>query len=337
MIGLGNTLRKNTGLNIDSPGDMRIALIIINYYSARVLRQCLRCVAEQQVRPRQVIIIDNGDDHGALDFVARDHPDFKLISAENIGFAAANNLALQHLDESEWVALLNPDAFPAPDWLQALLASAQQNPKVDVFSSHLVMAADPARIDGDGDIYHCSGLAWRLNHGRSVSARRAGGWIFSPCAAAAMYRREALLEIGGFDESFFCYFEDVDLGFRLQLRGHRCLHVAGAVVSHVGGSSSETAGISDFALYHGHRNLVWTFVKNMPGYLFWLFLPAHIAMNILTIFWFSMRGKGRVIVRAKVDAIRRLPEVWGQRRHIQSERKIAPRELLGVLSFWPRR
>jgi GT2 family glycosyltransferase len=113
--------------------------------------------------------------------------------------------------------------------------------------------------------------------------------------------------------------------------------VSKAVVSHVGGSSSEASEMSDFALYHGHRNLVWTFVKNMPGYLFWLFLPAHIVMNIVAVVWFATRGKARVIVRAKIDAIKRLPEIWRQRQRIQAERTVEPHELLGVLSFWPRR
>jgi GT2 family glycosyltransferase len=329
--------RKNAGLNIEHSGDARIALIIVNYHSAGVLRRCLQCVAAQQVRPAQVIVIDNGDELGALDFVAQDHPNVELIGAENIGFAAANNFAVGHAGNSEWIALLNPDAFPEPDWLEKLIIAAQQNPDADMFSSHLVNANNPLHIDGDGDSYHFSGLAWRFNHGRQVADHRTGGWVFSPCAAAAMYRRQALLDINGFDENFFCYFEDVDLGFRLQLRGYRCLHVADAVVSHVGGSSSAAPEMSDFALYHGHRNLVWTFVKNMPGYLFWLFLPAHLAMNIVSIIWFALRGKGQVIVRAKIDAIRRLPEVWVQRRQIQSTRTISPYELLKSLSFWPRR
>ena len=88
--------------------------------------------------------------------------------------------------------------------------------------------------------------------------------VFSPCAAAALYRRSALVEIGGFDDDFFCYSEDVDLGFRLMLAGHSCLYVPTSVTHHVG--SGTTGGQnSDFAVYHGHRNLVWTYVKDMPG------------------------------------------------------------------------
>lgn len=330
-------MRKNTHLKIDSLGDAAIALIIVNYHSANVLRRCLQCVAEQTIQPRRIIIVDNGDTIGSLDFVARDYPGVTLIGAANIGFAAANNLAIQHATDCEWVALLNPDAFPRVDWLSRLLDATELHPAASIFSSHLVMANDTQRIDGDGDSYHFSGLAWRLNHAKPVAERRSTGWIFSACAAAAMYRRSALIEVGGFDESFFCYFEDVDLGFRLQLRGHRCLHVAEAVAEHIGGSSSTAVEMSDFALYHGHRNLVWAFVKNMPGYLFWLFLPAHIAMTVVEIVWFALRGKGWVILRAKCDALKRLPEVWQQRGQIQSARTIAPHEVLKSLAYWPRR
>lgn len=324
-------------MKTDTLGDAGVALIIVNYHSASVLRRCLQCVAEQVIQPRKVIVVNNGDTIDALGFVPGDYPSVTLISVENIGFAAANNLAMRLVVDCEWVVLLNPDAFARPQWLQQLLAAAQQNPAVGMYSSHLVMATALPRIDGDGDSYHFTGWAGRRNYGRPVSERVKNCWVFSPCAAAAMYRRAALLEVGGFDEGFFCYFEDVDLGFRLRLKGHRCLHVADAIVEHVGGSSSTAAEMSDFALYHGHRNLVWAFVKNMPGYLFWLFLPAHLAMNIVTVVWFALRGKGRVILRAKFDAIKRLPEVWRQRGQIQSARTIAPHELLKSLSYWPRR
>jgi GT2 family glycosyltransferase len=122
--------------------------------------------------------------------------------------------------------------------------------------SKLVKAADLAVLDGVGDAYHISGLVWRMGHGEPVASfSEQVREVFSPCAAAALYRRSVLLEVGGFDEDFFCYVEDVDLGFRLRLAGHKALSVPDAVVYHVG--SATTGGQhSDFAVYHGHRNLV---------------------------------------------------------------------------------
>jgi len=135
--------------------------------------------------------------------------------------------------------------------------------------------------------------------------------IFSPCAAAALYRRQALADAGGFDEDFFCYQEDIDLGFRLRLAGHRAMYV---------GSVSTGGQQSDFAVYHGFRNLAWVFVKNMPGALFWPLLPLHIALNLASILLFSIRGQRRVILKAKRDAFLGIPRMWRKRRDIQANR-----------------
>ena len=318
----------------DTPyANHNIALVIVNYYSAQYLQRCLACVAAQSVTPHRVIIINNGDNHGALDFVQSNYSSWEVISPGNIGFAAANNRALQILNDSEWIALLNPDAFPEKDWLATLMEAANKSPDIKIFSSQLYSASDARFIDGEGDCYHLSGIAWRINHNRTVQNALRGEKIFSPCAAAAMYRRSSLLDIGGFDENYFCYFEDVDLGFRLRLRGYEVMHVPESIVYHVGGGSSKSVGLNDFAIYHGHRNLVWTYVKNMPGYLFWLFLPAHLLMNIFTILFFISKGKARVILRAKKDAIKQLPRVWAQRREIQRTRTVTPSSILKHLSF----
>lgn len=315
------------------PVGLRVAVVIVNYWSATYLRRCLAALAEQIFLPEKVVVVNNGDRDGAIDFIGEEFPFVELQSTENIGFAAANNLALISASDCDWVALLNPDAFPSRDWLGRLVAAARQCPDAAVFSSRLREADNPQVIDGDGDCYHVSGIAWRSNHGRRTGEAIAGAEVFSPCAAAAMYRRTALLEVNGFDESYFCYFEDVDLGFRLRLRGYRVVHVPEAMVDHVGGGTSKELGDSDFAIYHGHRNLVWTYVKNMPGYLFWIFLPAHLAMNLVALVWFSARGKAGVIWRAKRDAMRGLPRVWSERRRIQRSRKVKPWQILKYLTF----
>ncbi|MCG6533920.1 MAG: glycosyltransferase, partial [Syntrophales bacterium LBB04] len=193
-------------------------------------------------------------------------------------------------------------------------------PEVAAFGSRQVCHADPEVLDGIGDNYHLSGLAWRERSGRRQQAPDLiAGEIFSPCAAAALYRRRALTDAGGFDEDFFCYLEDVDLGFRLRLAGHKAMYVPDAVVRHIG--SATTGGQwSDFAVYHGFRNSVWVFVKNMPGALFWLLLPLHVALNLASVLLFSMRGQGKVILKAKRDALLGIPRMWRKRRDIQANR-----------------
>ncbi|NOT12355.1 MAG: glycosyltransferase family 2 protein [Methylococcaceae bacterium] len=300
---------------------MKVTLVIVNWNGEQFLERCLSALMAQTVKPHEIILVDNASSDGSVEIVLR-FPAVKLMRLDqNTGFARGNNLAIEAASlTSEWIALLNPDAFAEPSWLQALLEAADSNPEFDVFGSKLLNAAHPALLDGTGDIYHVSGLVWRRGHGSPVPASAESACeVFSPCAAAALYRRSVLCEIGGFDEDYFCYVEDVDLGYRLRLLGYRCLYVPKSVAHHVG--SGTTGGQhSDFALYHGHRNLLWTFVKNMPGFLFWLLLPLHLLLNLVSIIWFMLQGRGEVILRAKRDALLGLPKMWRKRQYIQKSR-----------------
>ena len=131
-----------------------------------------------------------------------------------------------------------------------------------------------------------------------------------------------VVEVGGFDERFFCYFEDVDLGFRLRLAGYKAIYVPDAVVDHVGGASSGGKR-SDFAVYHGHRNLVWCFLKNMPNPLFLLLLPAHFAQSIFAAMVFLASGHGQIFAKAKWHAAKKVPEFWKARQTIQQTRRVS--------------
>lgn len=306
----------------------KVTVIIVNWNGERFLDRCLSALLAQTVAPHEVILVDNASSDASLNIVQR-FPSVRVLAHNrNLGFARGNNLAIKAAAvESEWIALLNPDAFVEPYWLEALLSAAGAHPTFDVFGSKLVDAADTAILDGTGDAYHMSGLMWRMGHGtHAPSFSEHPHEIFSPCAAAAMYRRNALQEVGGFDDDFFCYAEDVDLGFRLRLAGYRSLYVPAAVAHHVG--SGTTGGQhSDFSVYHGHRNLVWVYVKNMPGMLFWALAPLHLAMNLATLVVFILRGQCRTILRAKWDAIKGLPTMWRKRQRIQSTRVATTHEI----------
>jgi GT2 family glycosyltransferase len=309
-----------------------VSVVIVNWNGERFLDRCLTALMAQTVKPREIILVDNASTDGSLE-IARRFSQVRLLTlTQNTGFARGNNLAIEAAsDESEWIALLNPDAFAEPRWLEELLAAAQRNPAFDVFGGKLVNAADPTVLDGTGDAYHVSGLVWRMGHGMPASeAMENDHEVFSPCAAAALYRRSALGKVRGFDEDYFCYVEDVDLGFRLRLAGYRCLYVSQSVVHHVGSGTTGDQH-SDFAIYHGHRNLVWTFVKDMPGVLFWLLLPLHVFLNLLSIIWFASRGHGGVILRAKRDALLGLQKMWRKRRDIDGNRTVAARQIWRVL------
>jgi GT2 family glycosyltransferase len=309
-----------------------VSVIIVNWNAGDLLERCVSSLLAQTVLPHEIIMFDNASTDGSVKQINDKFPSVRVIeSKRNLGFAAANNLAIQEASAiTEWLVFLNPDAFPERGWLGALWNAATAIPECAIFGSRLMDASSTAIVDGIGDVYHASGRVWRAGHGMLLgSCDRVAREIFSPCAAAAMFRKDAFLAAGGFDEDFFCYVEDVDLGFRMRLLGHRCWYVPDSVALHVG--SAVTGRRSDFSIYHAHRNLVWAYIKNMPGFLFWLFLPLHLALNLFSIVYFSLKGQARVIARAKWDALKGIPKMGRKRREIQSGRVVSVREIWRML------
>jgi GT2 family glycosyltransferase len=301
---------------------MTVAVLIVSWNSGDLLGRCLESLERQQRRPEHIVVVDNGSTDQSLQRAASALRHVQLIRLpHNVGFARANNIAAKAAHRFEGLALLNQDAFAEPEWLGALVQAAEREPTVAAFASQMVLASAPEYLDGAGDSYHASGRAWRNGHGTHVADWPAVDVeVFAPCAAAALYRREAFEEVDGFDERYFCYFEDVDLGFRLRLRGYRSVYVHSAVVRHV--SSASSGYRSDFAVYHGERNAVWTFVKNMPGPLLWIYLPQHVALNLAALVYYPWRRQGRVVLKAKLDALRGLPAVLKRRRVVQRMRRV---------------
>jgi GT2 family glycosyltransferase len=306
-----------------------VSVIIVTWNSYKFLPTCLEHLLMQTFRDFEVILVDNGSEDCASDGLQEKYPSLDLHIhrlSSNRGFAAANNIGAS-LARGQWLALLNADAFSNPDWLEQLLKASEEKPEFSFFASRQLQANQPELLDGAGDAYHVSGLAWRRYFGYpadqfGLMSRE----VFSACAAAALYSREAFLRVGGFDEDFFSYYEDVDLSFRLRLRGFRCLYVPNAIVKHVG--SASTGARSDFSLYHWQRNLIWSFVQNMPSALMWRALPLHILANIIFQIHFILRGHGVILWKAKVDALRGLSLALHKRRKIQNESNIGAAELL---------
>ncbi len=185
-------------------------------------------------------------------------------------------------------------------------------------------------IDGAGDAYHRTGLAWRLRHGTALDeAALTEVEVFGPCAAAALYRRSAIEGVGLFDERWFCYLEDVDLAFRLRLRGERCLFVPSSRARHMG--SSVTGRESAFTLYYSHRNLVWTWIRDMPGPLVVRNLPHLLLGTALAVGYYGTRGNLRTLLRAKRDGFAALPWLLRERRQIQGTATVDWRGLQAML------
>jgi GT2 family glycosyltransferase len=313
----------------------RVAIVVVNWNGGDVLTRCLDALAAQTVAPARILVVDNASTDGSADRLEERHRRVEVIRlAANVGFAAANNLAVRAAEDCDWVALLNPDAFPEPGWLAALLRAAADEPDYAFFASRLLQAGTPGTLDGAGDALHANGLAWRRDHGAPAAGTAlAREETFSACAAAALYRRDTFLAVGGFDERYFCYFEDTDLAFRLRLAGHRCLYVPDAVVHHLG--SALAGATSDFTVYHSYRNLAWTWGKNMPRRLAWRYAPEFALANVLLLGAFLVKGRPGVVLRAQRDALRGLGWVRAERRRLQAESSADADDIRRALSTGP--
>jgi len=311
------------------------SVLILFWKSDQYFSDNLQALEEQTFKDFEIILLDNGGEEPPDPAVLSQHPnlDLHLFRSEtNLGFAGGNNLAARQA-KGEYIVLLNGDAFPNPDWLATLHQATQAHPG-HCFASRLLQANHPEVLDGEWNVYHASGLAWRQNHSRSTSlSSTSPRYVMSACAAASAYPRLAFEQIGGFDEDFFAYMEDIDLDLRLRLAGYPCLYLPDAVVHHVGSGSTGTR--SDFSIYYGQRNLVWAFVKNMPEPLFWLLLPAHLLVNLgylLAGLFFTNR---KTLWQAKKAAIAGLPKMWNKRRQVQSTRTTSVWSFARLLNWNP--
>lgn len=311
-----------------------VTVIIVNHDSGACLARCLRALADQTWREFEAIVIDNGsrDDsfvsaRAALAADARFEFD---VAGANLGFAAANNRAA-HRARGAWLALLNPDAFAAPDWLATLLDATHRHPQATLFGSTQIDARDPDRLDGCGDVYSLYGDYWRGGQGAPTATLPPEGEVFSPCAAAALYRRDQFLVLGGFDERFFCIGEDVDYGYRARLTGARAIQVRAAVVHHIGSASMGRR--TDFTLYHATRNMVWVLVKNTPLALLPWLVPAYGVLTLLRLAAGCIRGGAWVRLRALGDALRALGPMLAERRRVQALRAVSTWQLLRAMTW----
>ena len=292
-----------------------VTVIVITYNSRACLPE-LKAALEAQTRPFRLRVWDNASEPEQRPR-AQDLPQCAEItqSEENLGFAAANNRCAALVD-TPYMALLNPDAFPAPDWLDRLIDAATRYPAAVGFGSTQVKARSPHVFDGLGDAYHVVGASWRGGHGAArANLQPREGYTFAVCAAAALYRVQAWRDVGGFDERLFCFGEYVDLAFRLRLRGWELVQAAHAVVHHVGGASTSTR--SGFEIFHNARNTMWVFVKNMPAPLLWLAAPLH-ALKTLAHYALSFARKDGASYRRGVDAgLAGLSETWRARGDVR--------------------
>jgi len=289
-------------------------VVIVAFNPGEDLQRCVDALERQTFADWEAVVWDNASSDGAIDRL-RVGERVRLVRHDaNLGFAAANNRAAA-LSRARFIVTLNPDAFAAPDWLERLVAAAVAHDAASVTSLQL-SDEDPGLLDGGGDCMSIAGVAWRGGYGQpAATAPTAASEVFSACAAAALYRRDMFEALGGFEERFFCYYEDVDLGFRLRLAGGRCVLEPAAVVRHIGSASSNK--ISGFAEYHGARNRLWTFLRDMPWALMPIALPAH----VLIIAYVMLRSPSPEVRDARWRGLR---DGWRERKTWLAERRSMP-------------
>lgn len=260
------------------------SVLIVSYNPGEWLQKAINSLKNQTFKDFELVLLDNNSSDGSLDTLDLDGlPDVRVLREEaNHGFARGNNMAAE-IASGEWLALLNPDAAADENWLAEIKLATERYPATRVFACSQLSMDVPGQLDGAGDAYFAFGIPWRGGFEHPVSALPdRDSLCFSPCGASAIYERDLFLSIGGFDERFFCYCEDVDLGMRLQLSDERCIFLPSAIIQHKGSATS--GRYSYFTMYHGFRNRTWAYLKNMPLPVLVLTFPGHLALMLYIYF-----------------------------------------------------
>jgi GT2 family glycosyltransferase len=327
-----------------------ISVVVVTWNRRDLLRSCLQSLTRQKLeQPFEVVVVDNGSDDGSPEMALQEFTGnaafrLKLIRNQvNRGFCAGNNQGFAESD-SEFVALLNNDAEAEPDWLSALGRAFEGGPEVGMAASKILVHEDPGRIDKVGHLIYPDGQ----NRGRGSGELDAGQFdrieeVLWPDGCAAMYRRAMLDQIGGFDEDFFAYADDAELGLRARIAGWKCLYMPAARVRHHRGA---TLGVrSERRLVLIERNRVLLAAKLFPWSLLWL-NGAYYLTRLLAGLWASATHKGEVgrypgvsgkirvvlaLLKGDLAALTLLPKMLAKRRSVNRIRKLSPREVRAII------
>lgn len=317
----------------------KVSVIILNWNGQRYLRDCLVSVFDQTYTNYEVIFVDNGSTDGSVEYVRSNFLRAKVITnGRNLGFAQGNNIGIQEAfrdGDVKYIATLNNDTVVETEWLTPMIDIMEADESIGSCQSKVLFFEHRDTIDNIGIIISKDGSAY--NRGINERATScATEQIFGVCAAAALYRRKALEEVGLFDEIFFAYMEDVDLSWRLKLKGWSAVMVPTSIVYHV---HSASAPSSRFKLFFIHRNIIFVLVKNLPLRYIPLF-PVN---------FFSTRLRFRKTKQARVRAftkdiglfrvalviawswiasLRYLLRLIKRRRFIQKNKKVTRKEIL---------
>lgn len=241
---------------------VKVSVIIPTWNGGKWLDGCLNSLKSQDFRDFEVLVVDDASTDGSMDHLEKRFPCVRLLQlAEHNGFARAVNAGIR-ATSGDYVLLLNNDTLPSISFVRNLVSVMDMMP-LDVGSLASCMRSmdNPMQLDDTGDIFTWYGHALKRGHGRPVTEFKGEGEILSACAGAALYRRKFLSDVGGFDEMFVSYLEDLDLGLRGRLLGYKCMFVPNADVLHKGHGSNLPAG--EYIRFVT-RNRLMLLGKNIP-------------------------------------------------------------------------
>jgi GT2 family glycosyltransferase len=292
----------------------KITVLIPNWNGANWLGECLKSLYRQDMPDFHTIVVDNGSTDASIAFIKQNYPHIEIVElASNTGFANAINVGIER-SASPYVVLLNADTQVYPDWLSSLLERVENSPHdIAAVNSQLLRMDDPERIDDAGDELSWYGAAVKQGHNEPAADHQEQKEIFSPCAAACLYRRDFLLKTGGFDAGFFAYLEDVDLGLRGRLLGYRYLYLPKAKVLHKGhGASLPHSRYVELIT----RNRLLLFAKNIPARL----LLRHAAKLLYgQIYFMVVYARPWSSMKGYLSFLAGLPDVMPKRRQMLKE------------------
>jgi GT2 family glycosyltransferase len=258
----GNSTLTSLNVTLASTGLPAASVVVLNYNGEQHLSRCMAALACQELDGGfEVVLADNGSTDGSIDSVRRDYPWVRVVEiGRNRGFSGGNNTAFRAA-AGRYVVVLNNDTRVRRGWLAALVAAVESDERVGAVTSKLVFADRPNIIQNTGLLLLSDGGGADRGSGeRDVGQYDRREEVFGFCGGAALLRREMLNDVGGFDETFFAYYEDADLSWRMRLRGWAIVYEPAAVVEHVH-SATNVEG-SPFFLFHADRNRLFLLVKN---------------------------------------------------------------------------